>query len=702
MKLASNGLVTYNEQDGLFDVNAVFEERTGSVCFKGNVLGNERTSVFEGARLDLLDPNPPTFHQRFGCFDGQSFNWFQPKTPFNFGWVMEGVTLQAHNGEWWVGSGDGLYRFPASDKLAQIKSESPLAIYTTKDGLAAQQVFRLFCDSRDNIWISTISVSTNGLARWERTSESLRNLGNSAGFPSLKDNLPRSFGEDQSGNVWIGFNSGLARYTQGGFKFFTATDGLPPGAIMNIYLDHAGRLWFASARSGLIRIDDPGAEKPSFVSYTTAQGLSSNNTEVITEDRYGHIYVGGGHGLDRLDPATGSVKHFTTTDGLAPGLFRAAFRDHNGALWFGMTRGLSRYTPAHDVPVAPPPVLISGLRVGGSWRLVSALGEREMALPDFSASDNQLQLDFVGLSFVSGDVLRYQYKLEGADDDWSAPSEQRRVNYANLAPGWYRFLVRAENSDGTLSSVPASVTFRILRPLWQRWWFLMLLVIAVSVMVYAFYSYRMARLLEMANVRTRMATDLHDDIGSGLSRMAILSEVVKQQMGNTAEQSVPLLTEIADSARTLVDSMRDIVWSIDPRRDDLGNVVVRVRQFASDVLEPQKIKLDFQAPPELEKIRLNPEQRRHLFLIFKEALNNIARHAECASVSVSINISRSGLTVEICDDGRGFSDIHPSTNGGANGHGLENMQSRAAQLGGQFSIDSSPSRGTCLKLTMPL
>jgi len=153
-----------------------------------------------------------------------------------------------------------------------------------------------------------------------------------------------------------------------------------------------------------------------------------------------------------------------------------------------------------------------------------------------------------------------------------------------------------------------------------------------------------------------MATDLHDDIGSGLSRMAILSEVVKQQMGNTEEQSVPMLTEIADSARTLVDSMRDIVWSIDRRRDDLANLVVRVRQFASDVLEPQKIRLEFQAPDELEKIKLNPEQRRHLFLIFKEALNNIARHAECASVSLMINVSRSRLTVEIRDDGRGLSD----------------------------------------------
>jgi two-component sensor histidine kinase len=349
--------------------------------------------------------------------------------------------------------------------------------------------------------------------------------------------------------------------------------------------------------------------------------------------------------------------------------------------------------------------LITGLRVAGSLRNVSALGENEMALPDFSANENQLQLDFVGLSFEPGEVLRYQYKLEGADADWSAPSELRRVNYANLAPGRYRFLVRAINSDEAVSTVPAIVTFSILRPVWQRWWFLALAAIAVGMTVYAFYRYRVARLLEMANVRTRMATDLHDDIGSGLSHMAILSEVVKQQMGDTAEQSVPMLTEIADSARALVGSMRDIVWSIDPRRDDLANVVVRVRQFASDVLEPQKIKLDFQAPPELEKVKLNPEQRRHLFLIFKEAINNIARHAECSSVTLSFNVSHNRLTVEIRDDGRGLSDVSPAeapTSERAGGHGLENMQKRAAQLGGHLSVDSSPGLGTCLKLTIPL
>ena len=208
----------------------------------------------------------------------------------------------------------------------------------------------------------------------------MRDLAHSPGLPSLKDDLPRSFGEDGSGNVWIGFNNGLARYAQGTFTFFTATDGLPPGAIVNIHVDRSGRLWLASARGGLVRVDDPGAERPTFVSYTTTQGLSSNNTEVITEDADGHIYVGGGHGLDRLDPRTGRVKHFTTADGLAPGLFRAAFRDRTGVLWFGLTSGLSRLAPVRETPPAPPPVWISGLRVRGVPQLgLGIRGTRNVA-----------------------------------------------------------------------------------------------------------------------------------------------------------------------------------------------------------------------------------------------------------------------------------------------------------------------------------
>lgn len=697
MKLARNGFVTYDKQDALLYVSSIFEDRTGKVCFKGSVLGNELTSVFEGAKLDLLNPNPPNYLQRFGCFDGQGFNWFKPRVPFFFGWVMEDVTLQARNGEWWLGSGEGLYRFPASDNFAQIKAANPLVVYTTRDGLAAPQVFRLFEDGRGNIWISTISSSTNGLARWEHASESIRDLGNLPGLPSLKDNLPRSFGEDRAGNVWIGFNNELARYTEGTFRLFTSTDGLPPGAIMKIFLDHRGRLWLGSARGGLVRVDDSGGDKPSFVSYTTAQGLSSNKAEVITEDADGHIYVGGGKGLDRLDPATGRVKHFTTADGLAPGQFRAAFRDHNKVLWFGMTLGLSRYAPTPDEQPPPPTILITGLRVGGTTRLVSALGEKEMALPDFSANESHLQLDFVGLSFVPGEVLRYQYKLEGADADWSAPGELRRVNFANLAPGRYRFLVRAVNSDGTTSAVPAIVTFRTLRPLWQRWWFLVLAALVCGGFVLAVYRYRMARLLEMANMRTRIATDLHDDIGANLTRISLLSEVAKQGLDDANGREDSPLMSISRIARESVGSMSDIVWAIDPERDSLLDLTRKMRQHADEVFTLRDIELQFNAPSAKESLRLGVDVRRDLLLIFKEAVNNAARHSRCTQVKIDLQLQASRLLLAIADNGFGFDQSIESE-----GHGLRSMKRRAAALRGTLEINSNPGVETIVKVSIPI
>ena len=488
---------------------------------------------------------------------------------------------------------------------------------------------------------------------------------------------------------------------------FTESDGVPAGGITSIYRDHAGRLWLTSSRSGLVRIENPAAEQPRFVSYTTAEGLSTNSTEasatqLIVEDLQGYIYVGTGRGLDRLDPTTGHFRHFTSADGLAGGAFKACFRDRNGGLWFGTTGGLSHLTPAADEPLAaPPPILISGLQVAGTSRFVSALGESDMVLTDLSAGQNQLRIDFTGLSFATGEVLQYQYKLEGGDRDWSAPTVQRSVTY-RLAPGRYKFQVRAVNSDGVSSADPAVIRFRILPPVWQRWWFLALVATGLALVLYRFYQYRVSRLLELERVRTRIATDLHDDIGSSLSRMAILSEVAKRQLEGADVGSASILTEIAESARGVVDSMSDIVWAIDPRRDDLSNVVFRVRQFASDLLGAKGISWSFQAPVEFDKVKLNPQQRRHIFLIFKEAISNSARHADCSSVWLSLAIVQNQILGEIRDDGQGLATSrHPALNA-RGGHGIENMRSRAAQLGGQLIIDSAPGSGTRIKVEVPV
>src|SRR5262249_48072298 len=177
---------------------------------------------------------------------------------------------------------------------------------------------------------------------------------------------------------------------------------------------------------------------------------------------------------------------------------------------------------------------------------ISELGETEVTPLELGPGQNQVSIEFVGLEFDPGEVLQYQYKLEGADGDWSAPAEQRIVNYPGLGPGSYRFLVRAVTSEGVMSAQPAAVRFTILPPFWRRWWFVTLVAMLAGLLVYAAHRYRVGRLVELERVRTRIATDLHDDIGSSLSRMAILVEVAKRRMGSSTKESATILSDIAD------------------------------------------------------------------------------------------------------------------------------------------------------------
>jgi signal transduction histidine kinase len=220
--------------------------------------------------------------------------------------------------------------------------------------------------------------------------------------------------------------------------------------------------------------------------------------------------------------------------------------------------------------------------------------------------------------------------------------------------------------------------------------------LAITSMLAALHQFRVKGLIEVERLRRRIAADLHDDIGASLSRVAILSEVVKRQVGQENGEPAHRLSEIADTARGLVDSMSDIVWSVDPRRDDLHNVVLRVREFAYEILEGRSVSWDVTAPEGLEKVKLNPEQRRHLYLILKESLANIARHSGSGCITMAIRLDSSHIRAEVRDDGCGFDSAK------SNGHGLENMRFRAAQLGGALSVETAVGSGTRIILAIPL
>ena len=680
LKLARNGFTTYTEADGLGEsrVSSIFESRAGDL-----------------STMTILSSATP-----LSWFDGKRFTAIRPQVPRSltyFGWGWDQLTLQDQAGEWWLPTGEGLVRYPKVSHVRQLATTPPKAIYTTRDGLASNDVTRLYEDSRGDIWIATFSEARGGLTRWERATETFQHYGETDGLP-LKNNGASAFSEDREGNLWIGFvNSDfLARFRNGRFTLFTSEHGLPASSIYDLYFDHAGRLWIASITGGLARLDDPSAERPRFITYTTAQGLSSNNINCITEDRYGRLYLGTGRGLDRLDPATGRVKPFTAADGLISGDVSVSFRDRKGDLWFGGKGGLSRLSPQLDPPQPPPPVLITGLRIGGEAHQISALGETEIAAVELGPNKNQIQVDFVALGFSSGEGLRYQYRLEGASEDWSALADQRMVNFANLAPGRYRFLVRAVNADGVMSEPPASFSFTILPAVWQRWWFVSIVAALVGLIAYALYSYRVRRLLELERVRTRIAADLHDDIGAGLSRIAVLSEVARHEAGSVSPV-MERLSIIARASRELVDSMSEIVWVINPERDQLRDLTQRMRRFASDLFTSRGIEFTFRAPGGEHHLKVGADVRRHIFLIFKESVNNIVRHSECGKADIELRVESGRFVLTIEDDGRGF-----DSSGAGDGNGLINMRERARLLGGQLNVESSNGHGTGITLRAPI
>ena len=205
--------------------------------------------------------------------------------------------------------------------------------------------------------------------------------------------------------------------------------------ISDLLIDRQGRLWITSSNGGVSRIDDPGTAKPVFVSFTTDQGLSSNNTRTIAEDQLGNIYVGTVRGVDQISPDTTRIRHFSMNDGLAGDFVVDSHCDRTGRLWFATTNGLSRLSPVAEERHAPPTVWLGGVRIAGERQAISELGEGEISKGELGPTQNNLQIDFFGLDFHPGETLRYRFMLEGADSTWSAATEQRTVTYANLKPG---------------------------------------------------------------------------------------------------------------------------------------------------------------------------------------------------------------------------------------------------------------------------
>ena len=649
------------------------------------------TFIFESKSGDLFVQSRNSVRGFVSRFDGHRFVTTNLKLP-NLSDPSRWKLREDREGRWWLSATDGVWRFPENRSFDEIAKLRPNLLHAAGRTARERSAYSAFEDGRGDIWIS---AEGEGLIRWEKTT---------GVFHTFSRELPDNLGfvtdqvEDRAGNMWLAFSNGpLFQFANGAFRRFTAYDDLQVGTVRRILIDARGTLWLATSTGGLGRIDDPAAERPSFRAYTTGEGLSSNDVYSIAADALGRIYAGTTQGLDRLDPATGRVKRFTKADGLSDNLVSVSFRDRHGTLWFGTDTGLSRLSPETDQVHLPQPVFISSLQIPGLDYRVSEIGETNVGELTLSEHQNDLQITLLGLSSADADGLLYQYKLEGSNDDWSRLTNQRTVNYVNLAPGRYRFLARAVNANGDASETPASISFAIQSPVWKRWWFVTLVAFLIAAIAYAVHRYRMNELLKMERLRMQIAADLHDDIGSSLSQISIISEVVLARMSGNDPALVKSLSSIAESSRELVDSMKDIVWAINPRRDNLRDLVHRMRRFATETLTAQDLNFDFIAPDQLPEANLDTNTRREIFLAFKETVNNSVRHSNCTAISMKLCVEDGVFHLDVEDDGSGFDPVEANQ-----GHGLFSLRQRAERIGGTFEVFASKGHGTRVSLIAPL
>ena len=560
----------------------------------------------------------------------------------------------------WFANFSGLYRIEGTNLTRVLAADS------------TEQVVAALAQGADGaIWFGTFG---GALRRWQNgklESYQPRDTARQSRFWAL---CPEA-----DGTIWIGtLNAGLLRFKDGQFTRFTTADGLADDSISHILADARGNLWLSS-RAGVMCLAK------------SALGPRSARQEPLACRLFGR-----GDGLPTL----------ATTLEFQPSCVMA----RDGALWFGSPKGASWVQP-DDVRAAEsaPPILVESLRADSSTREF-AWPERDSSLPEIQVEPGvkNLEVRFTSPVFTTPDLLRFKYRLDPLDSDWIEWGGRRSVTFNHLPAGRYAFRVTAENSDGLWSASPAG--FRLVVPpyFWERKSFLLAVLLAllggVAFAVRRLTQQRLRRKLEalrqqqqIEGERARIARDLHDDLGAGLTEISLTSDMAANPALPEGE-SRQYTREVGTRARELVQKMDEIVWAVNPRNDSVDSLSVYACQYAEQILNPLGIACRLAVQPGLPEIPLNAEQRYSFFLAFKEAMSNSVRHSGATELHLAIHAQAGMLVFLLEDNGRGFEPGRQL----AGADGLRNIRERLARIGGDCEIVSRPGEGTRVSLRVPL
>jgi signal transduction histidine kinase/ligand-binding sensor domain-containing protein len=643
--------------------------------------------------------------------------------------------LTARDGGAWVGAAQGLLRFADA---ATGDGETEIAT------LERANVTALAEDRGSNVW-----AGTHDGALWR--------LQGGTWLLHTNWSQPRpitAIVPEPAGTVWVATDGGGLFRLQGPqiTQFTSKNSGLLSDVLRTLYLDPQGTLWIGTIGGGLSR-----CRGGRIASFTTREGLPDNTVSQILEDNAQRLWLGNNRGLACVpkaafdgSPAGQGAEIYPQIFGRAEGMlseectggfYPAGLKTRSGLLCFSTLKGIVVVDPATQRRDPTPPsvvleeVLVDGvaaelnpnqsppIRIGAAAArngdgaagfprepaAESAGGEPSFPSILLNPGRHRVEFRYTGISLSAPERVRFRYRLEGLEPEPFEAGSRRVALFSYIPPGQYTFHVSACNEAGVWNEAGARLAVTVLPHFYQAWWFIglttVVLLASVAGSARVVEKRRLHRRLQhleqeraLERERTRIAQDLHDDLGSALTRLSLLSDLVRADKHQPA-QVESHAQKLSQSAGQTVRALEEIVWALRPGSDSLQSLVEYIAHFANELFEGDRARCRLDLPHDLPARALPPEMRHNIFLIVKEALTNALKHAQAREVKVLAKANASALEIVVQDDGKGFSPAQPPPTG--KGHGLGNLRRRAAAMNASLDIQSVPGAGTTVKLRVP-
>ena len=462
-----------------------------------------------------------------------------------------------------------------------------------------------------------------------------------------------------------------------------------------LYEDKQKQLWVGGYSRGLLKFD---RNSNRLISVFPNQAPIPNIAAILPDDK-GNLWISANNGLHLYHPTTNKIQHFENIDGLQSKQFTidAAEKSKDGKLYFGGVNGINAFYPdeIQSLPHVAPPLIVGLKKFGKALFFEKPL--QEMTGIELNYKDNFFTIEFLSINYGNPSSTQYAYKLEGFDQDWIYCSNQRFANYTNLSGGNYTFKVKAGNLQGNWNEQMASLKINIQPPFWKTNWFYLASTGVFLSLIILFYRLRwqikMNQIREVERIREKAAADFHDELGHRLTKIALFTETIFKKNPSINRDISMYLTKIRDNSNELYHSLRDFVWAMNPRKDSVIELAILLKDFGDELFENTGIHFRTKGIEQLDQpTQLEMDWKRHIVLVFKEAMHNTLKHADCKNVTLSFSLKNKLLEIVLIDDGKGF-----SLNGKYQGYGMANMRNRVNKIGGVLKIQSKPNAGSVVK-----